>query len=143
MKTWIWGIVLGIVAIAPLTYFAYAYIHFEEKGTSRGTVVIDFMSEEHKAMEPSSEFRIRSCHVVDGYKFAILLENGEWIDAHLAVATKSEASQVVVDLLKKSHVPTIILRRKVDDYWIVNFHLTLDGKEVILRNLLKERGLIL
>ncbi len=144
MKKWMLAIVLGIVAVAPLVYFVYAYTNFvEERGAVRGVATIDYMSHDYKAMEPGSEFRIRSCQIVDGYKFAILLENGEWINAHLAVATKPEATQVVVDLLKKSHVPTVTLRRKLEDYWIVDFHLTLDGKDINLRSLLNEQELIL
>lgn len=143
MKKTALAIVLGIMAVAPVAYFTYVYTNFEEKGIIQGVAIVDYMSREYKAMEPGSEFRIRSCHIVDGYKFAILLENGEWIHAHLTVATKPEATQVVIDTLKKSHVPTVILRRKLDDYWIVNFHLTLDGKDIMLRNLLEERELIL
>jgi len=143
MSKWVLAIVLSIVAVVPVAYFAYLYVNFEEKATIQGVAVIDYMSREQKAMEPGSEFRIRSCHVLDGYKFAVLLENGEWINAHLPVATNQEATKMVVDLLKQSQAPSVVLRRKLDDYWIVNFHLTLDGKEIMLRDLLNEHGMIL
>ena len=101
--------------------------------------VIEYTIEKNiLSMEPGAEFKVSQCHVIDGYKFKMLLENGEWIIAHIPNATKADATQSVVDILKNSEIPSVVLRRKLSGYWIVDFHLTIQGKHTTLRNQLRE-----
>jgi len=130
---WIIAILLAIIAVMPFGILAYLNQNhsMEPSQDSQSVAIIDYITHEERAMEPGAEFKIAQCHVVDGYKFGVLLENGEWIIAHLPVATKDEATRFVVELLRESQAPTVILRRKLDEHWIVDFHLTVDGKETI------------
>jgi len=145
MNKWPLAILLALIMVLPLGALAYYFTvnHQMVEQGPQSIAVIDYMTQEEKLMEPGTEFKVVQCHVVDGYKFGVLLDNGKWIIAHLSVATKAEATEEVVDLLKKSQAPTIILRRELNDYWIVDFHLTVEGKEIMLRSLLEEQNLAL
>ena len=65
------------------------------------------------------------------------------IEAHLPVATKEEAVSFVVNWLKEANLPFVILKRKVDDYWIVDLAVTKDGKQINLVNDLEKEDLLI
>lgn len=106
---------------------------------------LKFQLEKDKAFEPGAEFNIVDCKVIDGYRFYLSLDGGNYIIAHLTHATKNEATQVVVDLLKNSAPsrPSIILRRKTGDFWIVDLFPFLDGKKSNLVDILRTKDLLL
>ena len=79
------------------------------------------------------------------FLFGLYLENNKWIEAHLSVATKEAAIPVVISLLNSTTPPppTVTLLRKVENYWIVKFHLMNNGQRVTLVNVLRGKGLLL
>lgn len=146
MKSWIIAIVLASIAIAPFLYLAYHKMGVAQRISRPSVVTIQFEAEKRSmALEPGAIFSVRSCKVVDGYKFGLYLENDKRIVAHLSVATKKEATQFVVDFLNKSisSPPTVTLLREVEDYWIVEFVVTKDGQTKNLVDLLRVEKLLL
>lgn len=144
MRAWFLAVVLGVIAIAPVLLVGYYY---RGVGPSEKPIAsVRFEDENpHKKMEPGAEFEVRACKVIDGFRFEMYLEGGKWIEAHLPVATKDEASQVVVEWLNKTTPPspTVTLRRQVGNVWIVDFHLQVDGKRSSILDLLRAKGLLL
>lgn len=143
MKSWILALFLAVIAVAPVGYFAY---NLRPNGSSPTIATIQFEERQRKlVLEPGAVFGIRSVKVVDGYKFGLYLENDKWIEAHLSVATKEAAIPVVIDLLNGTTPPppTVTLLRKVENYWIVEFHLTHNGQRANLVNILRGKGLLL
>lgn len=103
----------------------------------------DFESEKQKLLEPDSEFYIKSCNVIDGYRFKMRLEDNHEITANLTTATKDDATSVVIDLLGKNKDtrPSVLLRRKAGDNWIVDVFILIDGKRTNLVEALRTKGL--
>ena len=146
MKSWIIAIVLATIAIAPFLYLAYHKMGVVQRISRPSVATIQFEAEEKSmSLEPGAIFSVRSCKVVDGYKFGLYLENDKWIVAHLSVATKDEATSFVIDLLNKSTStpPIVTLLRSVEDYWIVEFTVTKDGQTKNLVDLLRVEELLL
>lgn len=145
MKSWIIAIVLATIAIAPFLYLAYHKLGVAQRIFRPSVATIQFEVERSTALEPGAIFSVRSCKVVDGYKFGLYLENNKWIVAHLSVATKDEATSFVIDLLNKSTAtpPTVTLLRLVEDYWIVEFAVTKDRQTKNLVDLLRFEELLL
>ena len=139
---WIMAFIFGTIAVIPIAYFAYLYSDFYQENQLY-EATIQYSSVKESPVEVGSEFSIKSCRVIDGFRFSILLENDRWINAQLNVATKVDATKKVVEILELSSVPIVILKRKIDDYWIVDIRLTLDSKVVMLGNLLRELNLVI
>jgi len=105
MKAWILAIVLAAIAIAPFMYLAYHVRNTQRRGPT-SVATIQFEPENRSmVLEPGAIFRVKACKVVDGYKFGLYLENEKWILAHLSVATKEEATTIVVDWLNNAAPP--------------------------------------
>lgn len=92
-----------------------------------------------RIMEPGAQFGIVTMSVLDGYKFKLQLDNGQWIEAHLAYATKPEATPLVVDMFQQPDgQPSVILYRKIENYWIVDLQIGFES----LKFLLQQEGLV-
>lgn len=158
LKVCLLALALGIVALVPVIYLSYNQDvvsslpklerpKLEPVKDPMNPVVADFQFdvEREKEFKPGVEFNLKSCKVIDGYRFHLFLEGGKQIYANLTTATKDEATPVVVELLNKttSPRPTIILRRKSGDNWIVDFNLMVDGKRANLIEVLRDKGLVL
>lgn len=149
-KAWILAVILGVLALVPCLYLVYdqniELPIVQPIINSTEPVIADFEFEiqKEKELNVGVEFNLNSCKVLDGYRFQLSLEGGKQITAHLTAATKDEATTVVVGLLTeaKSTRPTIILRRKTGDYWIVDFYVSLDGKRVNLIEDLRAKELL-
>lgn len=148
----IWFLVVQLIVVALVPTFFLAYnTHREPVVIEQPRVVeqpfasVQFETEQKKTLEPGSEFNVKACKVLDGYRFEMYLESNKWIIAHLAQATNDEAAPVVTDLLNKTThpMPMVKLVRQVGEYWIVEFYLTVDGKQSNLVDVLREKGLIL
>lgn len=144
MKAWILAILLGLIALAPILGIAY----YNRSGVPavEPIAAVQFQPEHvEKKLESGVEFDVRGCKVIDGYRFELLLEGNKWIEAHLSVATKQEANAVVVDLLNNTTlpIPTVTLRRNIGRYWIVDFHLMVEGRRLNLVDVLRQKGLVL
>jgi len=147
MKSWVLAVILAIVAIAPIFYLVYnarSGVGTDHRPDSIATVQFEQVVK-NTVMEPGAVFDVRACKVTDGYKFGLYLDGDRWIEAHLAVATKEEAIPVVIELLNNAEPPppSVTLLRKVENYWIVDFELTQDGKRVILVDVLRSKELLL
>ena len=151
MKTWMLAVVLAAVAIAPFLYLAY-HMHQERQWSQQprlqdSIATVDFQTETTSVeMEVGSVFVVLSCQVLDGYQFLLNLEGAGWIEAHLPVATDDEAIPVVIESLNNTTppLPTVKLLRDVGGvYWIVDLHLTMDGKRERLVDVLREQDLTL
>ena len=144
MKSWILALLLAIIAVAPVGYFAYNLR--SEISPSPSIATIQFEERQRNLrLEPGAVFGIRSVKVVDGYKFGLYLEGDKWIEAHLSVATKEKAIPVVVEMLNGTTPPppTVTLLRKVEGYWIVDFYLTHNGQRANLVDVLRGKELLL
>jgi hypothetical protein len=148
MKHWFLGSLLLVVAIAPVSLLIYNY-YFRTTATpikdDPAAVVVEFEPVRAKELEPGAVFSVRSCKILDGYRFYLYLEGGKVISAHLSVATKDGAATVVPEIFRTTSPPppTATLLRKVGDEWIVRLHVAKDGKRTDLLSCLRERGLLL
>ena len=124
---------LAAVAIAPAVFFWYT--------SQRIAVSIDFDA----TLQAGDTFNVKACKVVDGSRYEMYLEDGQWIKASLSVFAKDEAAPVVSRWLANSFPPrpTVTLLKKVDDYWIVDFQVTLNGEKFSMNNLLQKKDLLL
>lgn len=138
---------LLLIALAPACWLLYHqfYGNTQTVDESLGAVVSFEPPVQSGVMEPGAQFTVRSCRVLDGYRFSLYIGPGKIIPAQLAVATKEEALPVVVDLLSKSSPPppTITLLRQVEHNWIVQFRIFQDGKPVNLVEVLRKQDLLL
>lgn len=147
MKTWIFAIVLAAVAIAPFLYLAYHKMSPGIVLESRQSVaLIEFQPQRPAALEVGGTVMVLACEVVDGYRFSLNLDGFSWIDAHLPVAAKEEATSYVVELLNSAEAPppSVTLLRKIgEDCWIVDIAITKDGQRRSLVDLLRTKELLL
>lgn len=154
MIKWFIAFALAIVAVGPLAYFSYKYLEVQHQQTvppaeivgmqSPYEAIIDYIPNvQDKPMEPDSEFLAKCCQVVDGFRFSILLENDQWIEARLNVVTTTNATEKVIEILKMSPPPTVVLKRKIDGYWVVDIRLTVNREQVMISTMLRERKLVL
>jgi|LakMenE18May11ns_1017448.scaffolds.fasta_scaffold9922397_5 hypothetical protein len=143
-----------LLALAPiyLVFFGNPYrlkiydpIELKKNSTNQiNPVVADlqFDFEKEKILEAGVEFSLKSCRILDGYRFQLVLEGGNQITAQLTSATKDEATQPVVDLLKQTKIPSVLLRRKSGDVWIVDIYVSINGKITNLIDELRTKGLL-
>ena len=146
MRSWIVALVLAIVAIAPIAYVIYTFRTTEQQESSSSIATVEFERRPQVLnLEPGITMNVLSCKVIDGYKFVLYLENNKRIVGHLPVATREEAIPLVIEWLNTSTPPppTVTLLRKVEDYWIVDFHLTHESERMRMVNLLRSKGLLL
>jgi hypothetical protein len=143
VKAWLLAVVLAVIALAPVFIFAYYGVRKETPDPAIAS--FEFGTLRPQELQVGASFEVRACRVLDGYRFEMYLEDGNWIEAHLPVATKEEASPVVVDWLKKTTppAPTVTLRRQIASHWIVDLQLTVDGKRINIVDSLREKGLLL
>jgi len=137
------AILLAVIAIAPVCIVSYYYR--KSTPTESPIAAVDFETEKVQSLERGLKYDVKVCKVLDGYRFEMCLEGDKWIEAHLKVAAKDEASSVVVELLNKTSPPspTVVLLRQTKHYWIVDMELTVEGKRVNLTELLRAKGLLL
>lgn len=157
-KSWIVAVLLALVAIVPVFYIVYNNVASvpkeitapqieipEQRGPApKGIPTIEFLVPS-KMVEPGAELVVKTCKVLDGYVFALFLENGQWIMASLPTATKPEAMQFVTERLSEQTAspPVVSLIRKVNNTWVVDLYLTAGDKRIRLRDVLKEKDLLL
>jgi hypothetical protein len=144
MKRWSIAIICAILAIAPVGYLAY-HFGFSQSAITDNLELIEFQVEKNTKLEPGSEIEVKACKVIDGYMYGLYLEGNQRIEAHLYVATKDEATEVVSEWLRKagSPPPTVLLKRQVGNYWIIDLFVTVDGARVSVVSMLKDKELIL
>jgi hypothetical protein len=131
------AILLAMLVAIPAAYLLYTHPSVPAPSGK----VIEFP---HSNAETGSEFVIKKCRVIDGWIFYLAFENGQVMEAMLPVATKDEATAVVAELLSNvSSPPTATLLRKTNDKWVVDIQLTIDGQRVRLRDVLKDKDLLL
>lgn len=138
---WLFAVLLAIVALAPVGLYFYNY--WTRPGPETSYVTVQYSVPKAKSVAVGEELNVMACRIVDGHIFYLLLENNEWIEAHLTVATKDEATPPVTEALKTAGTPSVLLRRKFGNYWMVDFHLTVQGKRMTLLDWLRERELTL
>lgn len=136
---------LIITAIAPIAVYFY---NKDMAGTSINqqrppVAIIQFQQQNQiRTMEPGAQFGIVSMQIIDGYKFMLQLDNNVSIEAHLTNATKNEALPFVIELYKTGSQPSVILYRKVENYWIVDMQLnTQTGRQSLVR-VLQQQNLV-
>jgi hypothetical protein len=139
------AIVLSVIALAPVFLISYYYTGRTTVPVEQPIGAIQFEVERPKMLEAGQTFNVRACRVLDGYRFELYLEGGKWIEAHLKVAAKDEASAIVLECFNKASPPspTVTLLRQVGHYWIVDFHLTMENRRENLTDFLKAKGLLL
>lgn len=146
MRRWVLPFFLAVLAIAPFLYVVYYGKDTTSEATSPVLTTVEFVREHNPAqLEVGAEFNVLACKVIDGYRFGMFLEGNKWIEAHLPVATKDEATPVVIEWLNNTTtpVPTVKLLRKTGSFWIVSFRLMVSGKQEEITTLLKANDLLL
>lgn len=142
MKSRILAVLLVVIAIAPAIILGYYYQSTHVAMSDNPIASMEFSHTQ--TLETGSEFDVKACKVLDGFRYDMYLEGGKWIEAHLAVATKDEANVIVVELLNATtSPPTVRLLKQVGNYWIVDFYLTVDGKRANMVDVLQEKQLLL
>lgn len=133
MKSWMLIILLAAVAIAPAVFFWYS--------SQRIAASINFDA----TLQAGDTFNVKACKVVDGSRYEMYLEDGQWIKACLSVFAKDEAAPVVSRWLTSSFqpCPTVTLLKKVDDCWIVDFQITMNSERISMNDLLQKKELLL
>lgn len=84
-----------------------------------------------------------ACKVLDGGVFVVTLENRQTVEVRLKSIAKQDAYPQVVEMLKTVNSPSVVLLRKIGDYWIVDFNLTFQGKRTTIVEWLNTTGLLL
>lgn len=152
MKKWLLQLVLALIALAPIAYVAYHQRNgldltgnpVVEEPENPIVATVDFGRRVIPALEEGAKLDVLTAKVSDGHIFNLCLEGNKWVDAHLTHATKPEATEAVVELLKSQpSAPVATLLRKMNNYWIVDFELTADGSRVRLVDYLKQKDLLL
>lgn len=139
-KKWLPCVLIVLFSLAPMVYFVY---NNSSRGESQYPTV-QFVSQQPKQMVPGTEFHVQACRIIDGYIFEVILEgHRNWTEVHLKKVTIDEATPVVVEALKTSISPTVVLRRKVGDVWIVDFNVTFRDRRTTLLDWLEEKKLTL
>jgi len=129
-----------IVALAPLSLWVYNKSLPQQP---MAVATIDFTEPYvEKHMEPGVSFLVKSVQIRDGFIYVVLLENGAWIEAHLTHATKEEATPVAIEILRASPTPAVTLKRKMKNYWIVDFQVTVGNNSMNLIEVLREQNLV-
>jgi hypothetical protein len=147
------GVLLAIVAVVPMVYLAYNSLlgspaqavvkQQQEQSPRQAEAIIEYLVP-NKVMEPGSEFAIKTCRVLDGYNYTLQIENGSWIEVALPVIAKPEAAAVVVEVMKaQTSPPSVLLLGKLGSTWIVDINIVAGQKRTRLRDLLKEKELLL
>lgn len=134
-------VVIVVAAIAPISMMVYNT--FASQKVVSPYVTIEYVSEKPKDMVVGSEFPITSCQIVDGYIFIFALDNNQAIEGRLRIATKEEATPAVIEVLKTAVSPSVVLLRKVGNYWIVDLNLTTNAKRTTLVEWLEDKKLTL
>lgn len=146
MKNWIAAaiMVLACFAIAPMVFLAYNF-GFKGQYVEQGAGVIQFVSQKDVMLEPGAEIEVMACRIRDGYIYDLYLAGDQWIEGHLPMATKEEATKVVNHWLQKATppAPTVVLKRNVGEYWIIDLHVTVDGIRRSAVEMLREKELLL
>lgn len=141
-RVWVLALLAALIAFSPLFYAAYNY----NSATPETGVVstVQFAPPRPTTLQVGTRYNVLAANVMDGYKFGLFLEGDMWIEAQLAVATHETATLKVVEWLKApAPQPTVVLRRKVGNYWIVDFEISKDGKRSNLVELLGAEELLL
>lgn len=131
------------IAVMGLPVMAYFLFKNKELITGKEYTTIQFIDDKPREMVPGSQFSVLSCKVYDGMSLNVTLDTRQSIDIKLKSFTKEEAGSEIVNVLKTAGSPTVILRRKIDNYWIVDFNLTIDGKKTTLLEWLSSKNLLL
>lgn len=142
-------LLLAATALAPLVYIVYNNSvgpgPVPELNMAQPIASIEFSTTQPKELAEGSELEVKACRVIDGYRFVMTLEGDNAITAHLANATTEAATGSVVEILNESasKPPSVVLLRRVGDYWIVDFLITVDGERSSLTDILSAKGLLL
>lgn len=137
MKSLVLTFFLVMIALAPVLVLSY----YSKRTPKKDLIAFEDSS---KKLEANSKFEVKACKVLDGSHYEMFLEGGKWIRGCLSYKTKDKASQFVVDLLNKTNSPpSVTLLHQKDDFWFVDFYLSVDGKMVNLVDLLRSKGLLL
>lgn len=143
MKKLLYAIlILSAIGLPVVGYFV-----FKNKdilpSIGRDYTTIQFVAEKPREMVVGAEFLVLSCRVYDGMTFNVSLENRQNCEIKLKSFIKEEATKEIIDILKTASNPSVILRRKIDNYWIVDFNLTIQGKRTTLIEWLGSKNLLL
>jgi hypothetical protein len=106
-------------------------------------IEIEYVTSKVKPLEVGVQFMVKSCKIIDGFRFLVLLDNDTWIETSLPIVTKEGTAEQVAEILKSSPPPSVTLKRKIDNYWIVDFELLFEDKKTKLTELLKQKDLAL
>lgn len=155
MKRVIFIVALAIFAVAPVFYIAY---NAKYSGVENSKPILEAKPEPEvksfpeiqfqkvsQELKPGAQLNVLACKVIDGYRFGLILEGDNLIEAHLPVATKESATTTVVEWLNEvnSVPPIVTLIRKVDNYWIVRLVLIKNGSKIDMVDALQSKGLLL
>lgn len=72
----------------------------------------------------NSPINVKQIEVISGNHYDLLLEDGRRIRADLGISSLPEAKNKVIIFLNKSSKPKIIIRKKVNDYYLIFFYVT-------------------
>lgn len=95
----------------------------------------------------NNPIRVEKVDVINGNHYDLLLEDGRRIKADLGISSLPEAKSKIISFLNKSSNPKVIIRKKVDDYYLIFFYVTtkdVNGKiiEVELSEWLLQKRLL-
>lgn len=125
-----------MLSMVPYTYYYY----FNSAGSEPSYTIVNF--EGLKKLEVGQKFAVKLVKVMDSNSFDFLLEGDIWIKGVVPVIPKEEAYGFVLETLPKVQNPTVLLRGKYKNIWIVEFDFVLDGKATRLDAVLKENHLV-
>lgn len=138
-KNLMYMVILICIGLIP----AGVWWYFKKDVVVDNFPVIQFVSEKPKEMVAGAEFKVLACKVLDGGVFVVTLENRQTVEVRLKSIAKQDAYPQVVEMLKTVNSPSVVLLRKIGDYWIVDFNLTFQGKRTTIVEWLNTTGLLL
>lgn len=129
------GILATVVAmIAPVV----ALVAIQKKHSALDNyVTVNYTYSLPRKLAIGEEYPVLSCKIIDGYWFYVLLEDQKWHQVKLTSVTQEKATPVVTELLQGSCSSSVVLKRKLDNSWAVDFFVTTSGENINLLAWLK------
>lgn len=85
---------------------------------------------------------VQRIRVISGHEFDVTLRDGRRIHGRLPVDTPLEATKEVVKLINSSTDPEVVLLNRENELWLIEIHLTVNGKKIRLVDWLSQNNLI-
>ena len=86
----------------------------------------------------TSVLDVKAIIVIGSNEFDIILADDNRVDGRLKINVPEDCKSKIIEIINKATLPKIVLFDYVDDMWIMDLKLTIDGKQISLTDYLIE-----